>query len=325
VAFDAHLDTVAVTDRDLWSSDPFGGEIRDGCLYGRGAVDQKAGMAALVHAGGLIKSIGLAPGFQIWMVGSVLEEDCDGLCWHYLLQEKVLSPELVVSTEPTGLKLSRGQRGRMEIRVRATGRSSHGAMPEHGENAIYKLAPAVGAIADLDSRLAVDPFLGKGTCTVTWFSSRGPSLCAVPDHAELHIDRRLTTGETLESALTEVTEALAIAQVPAEVFTLTFEEPSWTGLVYPMEKYYPTWVLPPDHPALMSAGRAFGDLFGREPEVSRWLFSTNGVAITGLHGVPCIGFGPGREELAHSRDEHVPLDDVVKACAFYAALGDYLT
>jgi len=320
IAFDAHLDTVDVTDRDQWECDPFTGKLEDGKVFGRGAVDQKAGMAGMVYAGAVMKELDLLDGLQVWMVGSIMEEDCDGLCWHHILQEKTLTPELVVSTEPTGLRLNRGQRGRMEIRVRVKGRSCHGSMPHLGDNAIYRITPAVRAIEELNGRLKEDPFLGKGTCTVTWIGSQGPSLCAVPDQAEFHIDRRLTTGETRESALAEVEAAMSTAGVDAEVFILQYEEKSWTGLVYPMEKYYPTWVLDEGHPALAAAGRAFTRVTDRRPEVSRWTFSTNGVAITGLHGVPCFGFGPGQEDIAHTANEFVPVEDVLTACAFYAAL-----
>lgn len=325
IAFDAHVDTVDVTDGDQWHCDPFAGKVEDGAVYGRGAVDQKAGMAAMVSAAVIMRELDLLAGFQVWLVGSVMEEDCDGLCWHHILSEKTLAPELVVSTEPTNLKIHRGQRGRMEIRVRVKGRSCHGSMPHLGDNAIYKINPAIAAVARLNDRLADDPFLGRGTCTITWIGSRSPSLCAVPDEAEFHIDRRLTRGETRESALAEVEAALAEAGVDAEVFTLVYEEPAWTGLVYPMDKYYPTWTVPADDPVVTAAERAFAGVTGRRAEVSRWNFSTNGVTITGLHGVPCLGFGPGREEAAHSANESVPVADLVTACAFYAALPGELT
>ena len=320
LAFDAHVDTVDVTDRSQWDCDPFIGKIEDGKVFGRGAVDQKAGMAGMVYAGSVMKELGLLDGLQVWMVGSVMEEDCDGLCWNYILAEKALEPELVVSTEPTGLRINRGQRGRMEIRVRVKGRSCHGSMPHLGDNAIYKIAPAIQAIEKLNDRLKDDAFLGKGTCTVSWIGSKGPSLCAVPDEAEFHIDRRLTVGETREAAIAEVEAAMADIGVEAEVFTLVYEEKAWTGLVYPMDKYYPTWVLDEDHPSLAAAARAYTRVTGQQPEVSRWTFSTNGVAIMGLHGVPCFGFGPGQEEVAHSANEYVPVEDVLIACAFYAAL-----
>jgi putative selenium metabolism hydrolase len=319
-AFDAHLDTVDVGDPAQWDCDPFTGKVEDGKVFGRGSVDQKAGMAGMVYAGKIMKEMGLLEGCQVWMTGTVMEEDCDGLCWHYILNEKRLAPELVVSTEPTNLRINRGQRGRMEIRVRVKGRSCHGSMPHLGDNAIYRIAPAIGAIEKLNDRLKDDAFLGKGTCTISWIGCRTPSLCAVPAEAEFHIDRRLTVGETRESALREVEDALKAAGVTAEVFTLTYREKAWTGLEYPMDKYYPTWVLAESHPALQAAQRAFTGTAGRPAEIARWNFSTNGVAIMGLHGVACLGFGPGREEVAHTANEYVPIADVVAACAFYAAL-----
>jgi acetylornithine deacetylase/succinyl-diaminopimelate desuccinylase-like protein len=130
----------------------------------------------------------------------------------------------------------------------------------------------------------------------------------------------LTIGDTRDSALAEVEAALAYAGVEAEVFTLVYEEKAWTGLAYPMDKYYPTWVMDEGHAALQAAAQAFRAVSGADPEVSRWTFSTNGVAITGLHGVPCFGFGPGLEGNAHSANEFVPVEDVLKACAFYAAV-----
>jgi putative selenium metabolism hydrolase len=322
LAFDAHIDTVDVSDRAQWDFDPFEGKLEDGKVFGRGAVDQKAGMAAMIYAAAILKETGLPEDTQIWMVGSVMEEDCDGLCWHHILQENVLKPEMVISTEPTGLRIHRGQRGRMEIRVRVKGRSCHGSMPHLGDNAIYKIAPAIMAIEKLNDKLKDDAFLGKGTCTISWIGCQTPSLCAVPDEAEFHIDRRLTLGESKESALAEVKQAMIDAGVEAEVFLLTYEEKAWTGLVYPMEKYYPTWVLDEDHSVLAAGRRAFASVMGEEAIVDRWTFSTNGVTIMGLHGVPVLGFGPGLEKIAHTANEYVPVDDVVKACAFYAALPE---
>jgi putative selenium metabolism hydrolase len=320
LAFDAHIDTVDVGDIEQWDCDPFTGKIEDGKLYGRGAVDQKAGMACMIQAGAMMKELDLLGDCQVWMVGSVMEEDCDGLCWHHIIQENILKPELVISTEPTGLKIHRGQRGRMEIRVRVKGKSCHGSMPHLGDNAVYKIAPAITAIEQLNERLTDDTFLGKGTCTISWIGCQTPSLCAVPAEAEFHIDRRLTVGETRESALAEVEAAMTEAGVEAEVFTLTYEEKAWTGLVYPMEKYFPTWVLDEDHPLVEAGAEAYRSVTGEEGDITRWVFSTNGVTITGVHGIPCLGFGPGPESQAHTANEWVPVSDLAVACAFYAAL-----
>ena len=321
IAFDAHVDTVEVGDSRLWERDPFAAEVRDGVIYARGASDQKGGMAALVYAGALMKRLKLLKKWTVWMVGSVLEEDCDGLCWHYILSEGVLRPEVVVLTEPTNLQVYRGHRGRMEIEVSTRGVSCHGSAPERGVNAIYRMAPVIKGIEALHPRLASDPFLGKGSVTISQVRSTAPSLCAVADSCTIHLDRRLTAGETDASALAEVAAVLAEAGITdAEVTIPEFRGPSHTGLVYPMREYFPPWTLPEDSPYLASAQRARQAALGDAPAPGRWTFSTNGVATMGLHGVPTLGFGPANEVHAHAPTDQCPADHIGMAIAFYAAL-----
>jgi len=216
VALDAHIDTVDVGNPSLWKTDPFKGVVRNGVIYGRGASDMKGAAAAIVFAGRMAKELGLTDGITLYVVCSVQEEDCDGLCWQYILQEDQLKPDCVVITEPTNLGIYRGHRGRMEMEVRVKGLSSHGAMPERGINAIYKIAPIISEIEQLNERLAIDPFLGKGTITISNIRSTSPSLCAVADSATIHLDRRLTKGETLESAIEEIQSLPATQRADAE-------------------------------------------------------------------------------------------------------------
>ncbi len=316
LAIDAHMDTVGVGNRDNWTFEPFSGEVRDGWVLGRGSVDQKGGAAAFVTAGRIVKELGLGDRLTLLCTGTVMEEDCDGLCWKYLIEEGGVRPELVISTEPTSLNLYRGQRGRMEIGVDFTGLSAHGSAPERGRNAIYPAARLCLAIEKLHPTLAADPFLGKGSVTVTEFRSGSPSLCAVADAAHLHLDRRLTAGETQESALAEVRALLDDPK--ATVSVLHYDGLAYTGLRYGMPKYYPTWAIPADHAAVKAGVAVHEELFGSAPLIDRWTFSTNGVAINGLHGIPVIGFGPGDEPQAHAPDERVPVEHLVKAAAFYA-------
>jgi len=307
IAFDAHIDTVYAGDRQQWSFDPFQPRIKDGKIWGRGTVDQKGGMAAMVYAGKIIKELGLNDQFTIYFTGTVMEEDCDGLCWQYLLKEEKLKPEFVVITEPTNLNIYRGHRGRMEIRVEVKGRSCHGSAPERGDNAIYKIARIALEIEKLNGRLRKDRFLGKGTVTVTEARSSSPSLCAVADGAGIHLDRRLTAGETKASALAEVRDAAKRAGCPdAKVFVLNYAEAAYTGKVYPTEKYYPTWVLEEKSPYLKDAVAAYTGVLGKAPLVDKWTFSTNGVAIAGMKGIPCLGLGPGNEVYAHARMRLAP-------------------
>ncbi len=324
IAMDAHVDVVDVGDPDLWKTPPFSPVEKDGIIYGRGASDQKGGMAGMVYAGKIIKELGLDAGFTIWIVGSVQEEDCDGLCWQYIIREKVLdpAPEVVVLTEPTNLNLYRGHRGRMEIEVETHGMSCHASDPTRGHNAVTDMAPIVLDIHTLDEHLEPTEFLGKGTVAVTSFRSVSPSLCAVPDKAVIHLDRRLTEGEDEEVAVGQIRRLESVQKVGADIRVLTYEEPTWTGLVYPTKKFYPTWTTPEDHPAV-KAGVMAGELaLGERPVVDKWVFSTNGVATAGMFGIPTIGFGPGNEVHAHSPMDQIPVWHLERAVAFYAAFPE---
>jgi len=321
MAFDGHVDTVLPGDRSQWTFDPFDGRVVGGKIRGRGSVDQKGGVAAMIHAGRIIKELGLNDQFTVYFTGTVMEEDCDGLCWQYILNEDGMKPELVVITEPTNLNIYRGHRGRMEIRVEVKGRSCHGSAPERGDNAIYKIARIALEIEKLNGRLRGDPFLGKGTVAISEVKSSSPSLCAVADEAGIHLDRRLTAGETKESAIAEVRDAAARAGYPdAKVFVLNYSEAAYTGKVYPTEKYYPTWTLDEGSPYLRSAVEAYAGVLGKPPLVDKWTFSTNGIATAGLKGIPTFGLGPGNEAYAHAADEACPVEHLGAAVAFYAAL-----
>ncbi len=317
VAIDSHIDTVEVGDPSLWKIDPFAAVMKDGVVYGRGASDQKGGMAAATYAGHLVKKLGLAKDFTVWVVGSVFEEDCDGLCWQYILKNEVIQPEAVIITEPTNLQVYRGHRGRMEITVTTRGLSCHGSAPERGVNAIYKMAPIVEGIEKLHPTLKDDKFLGKGSVTIADVSSTSPSMCAVADSCTIQLDRRLTNGEDEERAVAEVRK---VAGKEAEIKVLDFAEPSWKGCVFPTKKYYPTWVLEEQHPLCKLALSTHEELFGKKAEAGKWVFSTNGIATMGMYGIPTVGFGPANEQHAHSPNDQCPADHIPQAVAFYTHL-----
>ncbi len=316
IAIDGHIDTVDLGNLDAWDFDPLGGEIKDGFVHGRGSVDQEGGPIAAVTAGKILKEIGISDDVTLLVTGTVMEEDCDGLCWKYIVEEEKIKPDVVVITEPTNLNIYRGHRGRMEIEVSFYGLSAHGSAPERGKNAIYMASRACLEIEKLNENLAYDEFLGKGSVTISEFVSNSPSLCAVSDFAKIHLDRRLTWGEDKELALNQIKEI--VKDMNAKVELLEYKETSFTGKEYGMEKYFPTWKLEEDHPVIQKGVAAYKDLFGEQPKVDKWTFSTNGVTINGYFGIPIIGFGPGNEVLAHAPNEKVPIDHLVKASAFYA-------
>ena len=317
LAIDAHIDTVDTGDINQWEFDPFSGEIKDGFVLGRGSVDQKGGAASMITAGKILKELGYDGLFTVYFTFTIMEEDCDGMCWNYIIEKERLVPDFAILTEPTNLGIYRGHRGRMEIELYFRGISAHASAPERGDNAIYKASRAALEIEKLNYRLRNDDFLGKGSVAATLIESKSPSLCAIPDHCRIHLDRRLTWGETRESAIEEVREVIgneAVIEIPI------YNRASYKGTLYKQEKYFPTWKMPEDHYLVKVASQAYELLFREVPRVGKWTFSTNGVAICGKHGIPTIGFGPGNEVYAHAPNEKIPIDHLVKASAFYALM-----
>jgi putative selenium metabolism hydrolase len=229
---------------------------------------------------------------------------------------------MVILGEPTDLAVFRGHRGRLEATITTRGVSAHGAHAERGVNALYKMAPIITDVEALNETLAVDDFLGKGSVIVSSIECTTPSLNAVPDSARIYIDRRLTVGETMESSLAELRALPHLAD--AEVELLHYDETSWRGTRAHQEKYFPTWVLEEDHQLVQGVVEAAEAVLGSRPGISRWSFSTNGVATMGLFGIPTVGFAPGREELAHTTDERVAVEDLIKATAVYSLIPGFL-
>jgi putative selenium metabolism hydrolase len=320
IAMDAHIDTVGIGDRKLWHFDPYQGYEDDNIIVGRGGSDQEGGMASMVYAAKIIKDLDLLDDYTLLVTGTVQEEDCDGLCWQYIIEEDKIKPEFVVITEPTSLNIYRGHRGRMEIKVIVEGISCHGSAPERGDNAIFKMAPILLELQELHKRLKHDDFLGKGSLTVSEIFFTSPSRCAVADSCTISIDRRLTAGETYLSAIEEIKNLESVKKVNATVEMYDYDRPSYTGLVYPTKSYFPTWVLEESHIACQTLIDSYKQLFSEEPKVDKWTFSTNAVSIMGRYNIPCIGFGPGHEDQAHAPNEKTFKDELVKAAAMYASI-----
>ena len=359
IAIDSHIDTVGIGNIENWDADPYEGYETDEIIYGRGGSDQEGGMASATYAAKMMKDMGLIPeGYKIMVVGTVQEEDCDGMCWQYIYNKDKIVPEFVISTEPTDGGIYRGHRGRMEIRVDVKGVSCHGSAPERGDNAIYKMADILQDVRALNENPAddsveikglvkmLDPkynpehyedarFLGRGTCTTSQIFYTSPSRCAVADSCAISIDRRMTAGETWDSCLEEIRNLPNVKKYgdDVKVSMYMYDRPSWTGEVYETECYFPTWINKENAAHVQAVVDAHHALWGDErigpesamslrhrPLIDKWTFSTNGVAIQGRYGIPCVGFGPGAESQAHAPNEITWKQDLVTCAAVYAAV-----
>jgi len=325
IAFDGHIDTVGIGNKANWKFDPYEGYETETEIGGRGASDQLGGPVAAVYGAKIMKDLGLLNDkYRVMVSGTVQEEDCDGLCWEYIIKEEKIKPEFVVITEPTNGNINRGQRGRMEIRVEVKGISCHGSAPERGDNAIYKMGEILAEVKALNKKLKNDKFLGKGTLAVSQIYFSSPSRCAVADMCAISIDRRLTLGETYKSALAEIAALPTVKKYKAKVTMYKYDLASYTGVVYPIDCFFPTWVIPEESKPTRAMVKAYEGMFGK-PKVDKWTFSTNGVSIMGRNKIPCIGFGPGREDQAHAPNEKTWKADLVRCAAVYAALPSVYT
>lgn len=323
IAYDGHIDTVDISEPTLWETDPYDPAIINGFIRGRGTTDMKGGVCTSIYAAALMKERGLVPeNASLYVTATVQEEDCDGLCWQYIVNEDKLKPDVVVITEPTDRCIFRGQRGRMEIEVSTAGLSAHGSAPARGANAVYKMADIIDDIANLNWKLKSREPLGKGSVTISQIRSTSPSLCAVADGCTIHLDRRLTLQETEETSVAELEALPSVQKAKAVVKVLQYDTPSFTGLSYPTKKYFPTWQMDMDHPAVVAAIEAHRSVFHEEPRVGHWTFSTNGVATAGMHRIPTVGYGPGEEKFAHAPNERVAIEDLVRCTAFYMGFAE---
>jgi putative selenium metabolism hydrolase len=325
LVFDSHIDTVGIGDASVWKWDPFIGKVENGLLYARGADDEKGSTPGMIYGMAIARDLGLLDGWTVYYFGN-MEEWCDGIAPNTFVEvDPKVRPDFVVIGEPTKMQVYRGHKGRVELKVVSKGKSAHAASNQLGDNAIYKLLTIIAGIRDLEPKLGDHPFLGHGKITVSDMTVKTPSLNAVPDEATIFIDRRMTFGETKEAAIEQIRSLIPEKdKASITVEELFYDEPSYTGFVFPVDKYFPAWALDEDH-LLVKAGQAVKHLIGLpEGKPGKWEFSTNGIYWAGKAGIPSIGFGPGDEIYAHTVGECVPLEEVVKATEFYTLLPNLI-
>jgi putative selenium metabolism hydrolase len=320
VLFDAHMDTVGVTDPGAWTADP-AGEVRDGRLYGRGAMDMKGPLAALAHG---VATAREAIRGRVILCASIAEEMIEGFATVAVAQR--VKPDVAVICEASGLRVVVGQRGRAELLVEVDGQPTHSSRPDLGVNAVEAMADVLRAARDI--RLPDHHTLSPAILVPTDVISRPyPALSVVPDRCTVTFDRRTLPGEGEADVLEPLRAAAQAAAEPhgatARVTLGVDRFDSYSGAPVEAPNFAPAWFTGPDAPPARAALRAL-ERAGLTPLTHHWDFCTNGSGTAAL-GIPTIGFGPGDETLAHRVDEHITLDDLHAGARAYAELAVALT
>lgn len=316
---DGHIDTVPVPDESKWTHAPYSGDLADGKIYGRGTSDMKGAVAAMMAAAAFFAAdVERDFAGEVYVAGVVYEECFEGIAARKISQR--IRPDFVVIGESSELNLKRGQRGRAEIVVETFGCPAHSANPSAGINAAYKMAELIGEIRKLPA--PQHPILGSGILELTDIkSSPYPGASVVPDYCRATYDRRLLVGETKQSVLQSLEELIDAMhardpQFNAKVALATDTQRCYTGEEIGGERFFPGWVYAEDDEFVQAALQGLRGA-GLDPEITQYSFCTNGSHYAGEAGIKTIGFGPSRENLAHTIDESIAVDQLLQAAEGY--------
>ncbi|MGL4307372.1 MAG: YgeY family selenium metabolism-linked hydrolase [Cetobacterium sp.] len=319
ILFDGHIDTVPVPDKSKWTYGPFDGIIADGKLYGRGTSDMKGQVGAMMVACSYFaKDCNKDFSGEIYVAGVVHEECFEGIAARKI--SEAVKPDYVVIGECSELNLKIGQRGRGEIVVETFGKPAHSANPDKGINAVYKMAKVIQEINKLIP--PTHPVLGPGILELVDIKSAPyPGASVVPDYCKATYDRRLLVGETMEEVidpLKKLAEKLMAEdkEMKIKVSYSIGKEMCYTGNIIEGERFFPGWLYEKDDEFTQIAYKGLKSV-GLNPEITQYSFCTNGSHYAGEAKIPTIGFGPSKENLAHTIDEHIELSQLIKGMEGY--------
>lgn len=322
ILFDGHMDTVPVTDESVWKYPPFAAEIHNGKIYGRGTSDMKGALAAMAVAAAEfnVETEGDFAG-DIYVAGVVHEECFEGVAAREI--SEYAKPDIVVIGEASQLNLKIGQRGRAEIKLEVFGVPAHSANPEKGINAVYKIGEIISEIRKLEP--THNEVLGDGILELVDIKSAPyPGASVVPEYCVATYDRRLLVGETLDSVI-EPIQALIdemMAKDPelkAKVSYSVGEEKCFTGEDIKGERFFPGWLYDEDEEFVQTAYKALLDI-GQEPIITQYNFCTNGSHYAGEAKIKTFGLGPSQENLAHTLDEYIEIEQLIEVKKSYKAI-----
>lgn len=312
--FDAHTDTVGISPGVAWQREPFGAQIEEEAIFGRGSADMKGALAAMIYATAAVDRKRLRG--RVVVSASTLEEVLEGVALQAVMT--TVKPDFVVIGEPSDLNISRGGRGRAEIHLETIGLPAHSSSPHLGRNAVLEMLQVITAIESLF--IPVDPLVGPAIWALTdMISQPYPGHSVIPSLCKATYDRRLLPGETPDSVLSQLTELPALQGIDLRAKIGSGEYTAYTGATLQAEKFFPAWVLPENDWFVQRAMQGLHKA-GLQPTLGAYRFCTNAAYSAGVAGVPTIGFGPAREGDAHMINERLRLADLFAAARGYAGV-----
>ncbi len=315
--FNTHLDHVDAGDPSAWRHPPFGAEIHEASVWGRGAVDIKGPLAAQVHGVGRLAG-GPPPPGDVY-VTAVVQEEVGGLGARYLAE--TLQPDLILVGEPSRNELRIGHRGRIELQARVRGRMAHASMTEIGVNPLMVMGAFLAALDRVE--LPEDPQLGRATIAPTLIHTDQTSPNVIPGEATLTLDCRTVPGQDAASTRSLLLPVLREGEIPgteSDILIPVYGRESYTGYRMDHPADNPAHALPPDHPAIRTAASTLASALGVEPPVDVWRFATDGGHFAEA-GMTVVGFGPGDDRLAHTVAESIPIEELNAALRANEALA----
>ena len=319
IVFDGHMDTVPVGNEADWSYSPFGGEIHDGRIYGRGTSDMKGAVAAMAcAAANFAEDNDREFAGEIYIAGVVHEECFEGIAARSI--SAAVKPDYVIIGEASGLNLKIGQRGRAEIKIETFGVPAHSANPEKGINAVYKMSKVIDAVRTLEP--TSHPVLGKGILELTDIkSSPYPGASVVPEYCAATYDRRLLVGETKISVLKPIEElldrlSLEDPELKVKVSYVAGKEKCYTGNFIEGERFFPGWLFDREEDFITRVYKELTDMGGK-PFITQYNFCTNGSHYAGEAGIRTLGMGPSQENLAHTINEYIEIEQLTQVTENY--------
>ncbi len=316
--YDGHMDTVGIPDISKWTVDPFGGEIKEGKIYGRGTSDMKCALASMIYAAARLKEEKIEIKGDVYVAAVVFEEIFEGMGLGKILDK--IKPDAVVIGEASQLTLNIGQRGRAEIVIETQGVNAHSASPEKGVNAVYSMTKIISEIMNLE--VSTHEKLGRGIFELTDIKSYPyPGASVVPDKCIATYDRRLLKGESYDEVLKPIKEIINKLKILDSKFSATVKyatayEKTYKDTMLGGERYFPAWLIDENEEIVQKSIEGMKNA-NIDPVIQCYSFCTDGSESAGKRGIPTIGIGQSLETLDHVVDEYIEISEIEKVEKVY--------